>query len=215
MTRASTRTDRPTSGPACIGLTGGIGSGKTAALAAFARRGAAVLSSDEVVHRLYADPDVVSAVVGRFGNGVLGADGTVDRGAVGERAFTDDADLAFLEGLLHPRIGAERTAWVAGQRTATPPPPVLVCEVPLLFEVGLADQFDAVVVVTAPEAVRRVRVEDRGQQYDARRAHQVDEAAKVARADMAYVNDGSLMDLDAWVGRVMHRYGHGASDGAS
>ena len=84
------------SSPACIGLTGGIGSGKSAALQAFHRRGAAVLSADEVVHRLYVDPAVVQAVVARFGAEVLADDGSVDRPALGAAAMASDGGMAFL-----------------------------------------------------------------------------------------------------------------------
>ncbi|MEQ9093231.1 MAG: dephospho-CoA kinase, partial [Miltoncostaeaceae bacterium] len=144
-----------------LGLTGGIGSGKSAALDAFAACGAAVLSSDDVVHGLYADPAVTRAVVERFGPEVLGEDGAVDRAVLGPRVFGDRRAVAFLEGLLHPRIAGARLGWIAARRAESPPPSLMVCEVPLLFEVGLAGDFDAVVVVTAPEWVRRARVEAR------------------------------------------------------
>ena len=173
-----------------------------------------MLSSDEVVRRLYSDPDVVSAVRTRFGPGVIDAGGAVDRAALAASAFDDPQALRFLEGLLHPRIGAEREAWVAAQRALGSPPPVLVCEVPLLFEAGLEDRFDAVLVVTAPDDVRRRRVEARGQDFDGRAAHQVGEARKVAAADMAFVNDGTLEDLERWVGAVMQRFRRGAANGA-
>jgi dephospho-CoA kinase len=201
--------------PPCLGLTGGIGSGKSAALAAFDRRGAAVLSADAVVHRLYDDPAIAKAVRARFGDDVLDASGRVDRALLAPRAFGDPGGMTFLEGLLHPRIGEARQAWIDEQRSRTPPPALLVCEVPLLFEVGLEDTFDAVLVVTASEPVRRARVEQRGQMFDQRRAHQMDEAAKVAAADEAYVNDGSLADLQAWVDDVMSRYARRAAHGAS
>jgi len=200
--------------PACLGLTGGIGAGKSAALDAFARAGAAVLSSDDVVRGLYADPDITSAVRERFGAGVIDAGGAVDRAALAASAFDDPDALRFLEGLLHPRIGSEREAWVTAKRALASPPPVLVCEVPLLFEAGLEDHFDAVLVVTASDDVRRRRVEARGQDYVARAAHQVDEGRKVAAADMAFVNDGSLDDLERWVGAVMDRFARGVGDGA-
>jgi dephospho-CoA kinase len=200
-------------GPACLGLTGGIGSGKSAALDAFGRRGAAVLSSDAVVHRLYDDDEVIAAVRARFGDDVLSADGRVDRAVLGPRAFGDPEAMAFLEALLFPRISIARTAWIAEQRALPTCPPVLVCEVPLLFEAGLRDAFDAVLVVTAPESVRRARVEARGQQFDERRARQVDEDAKVAAADASYVNDGTMEQLEAWVDAVMARYGTPAVDG--
>lgn len=180
-------------------MTGGIGAGKSAALAAFAACGAATLSSDRAVHDIYGDPEVVAAVRERFGDGVIAPSGAVDRTALGARAFADPGGLALLEGLVHPRVGRRRVEWMAEQAARTPPPALLVCEVPLLFEAGLADQFDAVVVITASEEVRRARVGARGQDFDARSAHQMPEAEKVARADRAFVNDGTLQTLSAWV----------------
>lgn len=205
--RASSRPEARPPGPAVLGLTGGIGSGKSAALDAFGRMGAAVLSADAVVHGLYGRDDVRALVRDRFGEGVFDARGAVDRAALAERAFGDDGGVAFLEGLLHPRIGEARRAWIAREASRVPPPPLIVCEVPLLFEAGLADAFDAVLVVTAPEQVRRERVAARGQDFDGRSARQVPEHQKVAAADMAYVNSGTLADLDAWVASVMARYG--------
>lgn len=166
-----------------------------------------MLSSDDVVHRLYADPEVVDAVRARFGDAVMTADGSVDRTALGEVAFAEEGGMAFLEQLLHPRIGVAREAWVAEERARVPAPVLLVCEVPLLFEADLADRFDAVLVVTAPDDVRRRRVEERGQDFDGRSALQLPEQDKVSRADMAYVNDGSVADLEEWVSSVIDRYG--------
>lgn len=205
--RASTRTEPRRPGPVVLGLTGGIGSGKSAALDAFGRMGAAVLSADAVVHGLYGTDDVRAAVRERFGPDVLDARGHVDRGALAERAFAEDGGVEFLERLLHPRIGEARRQWVEREASRIPAPPVIVCEVPLLFEAGLEHAFDAVLVVTAPEGVRRARVAERGQDFDGRSARQIDEARKVAAADMAYVNDGTLGDLDAWVASVISRYG--------
>jgi len=192
--------------PPCLGLTGGIGAGKSLALGVFAACGAATLSADEVVHRLYERPEVVAAVVERFGPPALDDRGGVDRAALGELAFAQAGGVAYLEGLIHPRVGVERTAWQAEQVARRPPPPLLVCEVPLLFEVGLEDQFDAILVVTASEAVRRERVRARGQAFVARSARQIDEDEKVALADHAYVNDGPLDDLRAWVAERFAEY---------
>jgi dephospho-CoA kinase len=165
-----------------------------------------VLSADAVVHGLYEQPDVIAQVRDRFGPDVFDRAGAVDRVALGSRAFDEDDGMAFLERLLYPRIGAARKQWIAEASARTPPPPVIVCEVPLLFEAGLADEFDAVLVVTASEQVRRARVAERGQDFDSRSARQMDEAAKVAAADMAYVNDGTLAELDAWVAAVVDRF---------
>jgi dephospho-CoA kinase len=192
--------------PPCVALTGGIGSGKSEALAAFAACGAATLSSDQVVHDLYGDPEVAAAVAERFGPGVLGEEGAVDRAALGTRAFALAGGIAYLEGLLHPRIERRRRAWIEEQAGRRPPPPLLVCEVPLLFEVGAERAFDAALLVTAPEEVRRRRVEARGQDFDARSARQLPEEEKVARADRVLVNDGVIDDLRAWVAERFAEY---------
>ncbi|HSJ72874.1 MAG TPA: dephospho-CoA kinase [Miltoncostaeaceae bacterium] len=189
-----------------MALTGGIGSGQSEALAAFAACGAATLSSDEVVHGLYGDPEVVAAVVERFGLEVLAADGAVDRAALGARAFAQEGGIAYLEGVLHPRIERRRRAWVAEQSARRPPPPLLVCEVPLLFEAGAEGAFDASLLVTAPAEVRRRRVTARGQDFEARSARQLPEEEKVARADRVLVNDAGLDDLRAWVAERFAEY---------
>jgi dephospho-CoA kinase len=158
-----------------------------------------VLSSDAVVHALYDEPEVLAAVRGRFGADVVTASGIVDRPVLGARAFAEEGGVAFLEELLFPLIEHRRRSWIAKQRDLRPAPPLLVCEVPLLFEAGVERAFDAALVVTASEPVRRRRVEGRGQDFDLRAARQLPERDKVARADRAYVNDGDLGALRAWV----------------
>lgn len=172
----------------------------------FARLGAAVMSSDDVVHACYRDPQVVTAVRQRFGPDVLDSEGEVDRPALGALVFGDAEARRFLEQLVHPRIHAFREAWIAAERARTPPPPLLVCEIPLLFEVGIADRFDAVLVVTAPESVRRTRVAARGQDFAARSGQQMPDEEKVRRADRYFVNDGSRADLEEWVADRFEEY---------
>lgn len=188
-----------------MGLTGGIGSGKSTALAAFAACGAATLSSDDVVHALYAQDDVRDAVRERFGAGVVDPNGAIDRGALGARAFADPDGIPFLQGLLFPRIQRARDAWIRDRR-AEERWPLLVVEVPLLFEAGLGASFDAVLVVTAPADVRRARVTARGQDFGERADRQWTEERKVQAADDAFVNDGGPAQLDAWVRRVFAEY---------
>jgi dephospho-CoA kinase len=182
-----------------LGLTGGIGSGKSEALRAFAELGAATLSSDDAVHAAYARPEVVERVRARFGDAVIGPDGSVDRSVLGSLVFAEEGGLAALEAIVHPLVGRAWEEWIAAQAAAHPPPPLMVCEVPILYEVGLEDLFDAVLVVTASDDVRRARVEERGQDFAARAAHQLPEADKVARADAHFVNDGDRAALRAWV----------------
>ncbi len=198
--------DREPVTPRSLGLTGGIGSGKSAALDAFRRLGAAVLSSDEVVHAIYAEPGVIDAVRDRFGPGAVTPDGRVDRAALGALAFADPEGIAFLEQLVHPRVGAAREAWQEAQRCRTPAPPLLVCEVPLLFEADLVGAFDAVLVVTASEPIRRARVAARGQDFSARSGRQMTEDEKVRRATRYVVNDGSMSQLEEWVAERFQEY---------
>jgi dephospho-CoA kinase len=171
------------------------------------------MSSDDVVHGLYADPDVVRDVVNRFGKSVLDESGALDRARLGPQAFSQDGGIAFLEALFHPRVNRLRMKWIAQQDRRDPPPPLLVCEVPVLFEAGAEDEFDAVVVVTASEDVRRARVEARGQRFAERLARQIPEDEKVARADRSYVNDGSLDDLGRWVAECYATYAGRPCDG--
>ena len=186
--------------PLSIAITGGIGAGKSEALNAFARGGAAVVSSDEIVHRLLAEDDEVKReVVERFGAGVLDGSGEIDRGALARIVFTDREQLAALEALLHPRVVREYTAWREELGRRPDPPRVAVVEVPLLYETGGERRFDRVVVITAPPEVRAVRTAV----ADAREERLLPDEEKVRRADFAYVNDGSLADLDGFVAETM------------
>ena len=184
-----------------LGLTGGIGAGKSTALAAFERLGCPTLSSDAIVHALYLEPEVRAAVLGHFGPGVLGDDGEVARAALGARVFADAADRRWLEQLLHPRVAAALDRWRREQEAAHPGA-LLVHEAPLLYEAGLADRYDGVVLITAPGDVRRAR---RPEHFDERAAAQLPEADKAARADHVYVNDGTPADLERWVTDLVAR----------
>jgi dephospho-CoA kinase len=184
-----------------LGLTGGIGAGKSTALAAFGRQGCPTLSSDAVVHGLYRDPDVRAAVVERFGPDALAADGEVSRPALATRVFSDDIARRWLERLLHPLVGAAFERW-RGEQEALDADAVIVHEVPLLFEANLAGRYDAVVLITAPDAVRRERSPER---FDERAGAQMPEAQKIARANYSYVNDGTPEDLERWVADLVAR----------
>ncbi len=140
-----------------VGLTGGMGAGKSTALAALERLGAAVLSTDAVVHELYArDARLRDAVVERWGAEVA-PDGVVDRAAIARRAFADEGERRWLEGLLWPLVGERVAAWLTEARARRPPPRAAVVEVPLLFEAGMEGLYDATVAVVAPEELRRER----------------------------------------------------------
>ena len=187
--------------PIAVAITGGIGAGKSEALYAFQKAGAATVSSDEIVHHLLrTDPEVREALVGELGERILDGEGQIDRARVAEVVFADREKLDFLESVLHPRVAAEYLRWREQLARLPEPPRVCVTEVPLLFESGAEERFDKVVVITAPaklrEQRRRVRRDDRERRL-------LPDSEKVKRADYAYVNTGTLEELDAWVGEVM------------
>jgi dephospho-CoA kinase len=186
-----------------VAVTGGIGAGKSEALRAFARHGAAVVSSDEIVHELLrSDEEVRAAVRERFGESVLDPDGAIDRARVAEVVFGDERELAWLEQLLHPRVVAGYLRWREELARLPDPPAVSVTEVPLLYEVGGDARFDAVVVITASPDVR---VSRQVRPLQDRERRLLPDEEKVARADFSYVNDGSLDELDRFVSGVVAR----------
>ena len=176
--------------PLAVAITGGIAAGKSEALAAFSRHGAATLSADAIVHDLLANDPAVRAAIGeRWGD-----DAVDDRARIGEIVFRDRAELDWLEQLLHPRTRAAADAWLSSVDA-----PLAVIEIPLLYETNGQARFDAVVVVTAPPEVRAARRADLAD----REARLLPDEEKARRADFAFVNDGSLDDLDAFVSEVV------------
>jgi dephospho-CoA kinase len=153
------------------------------------------------VHRLLQEDDEVRAAIReRLGDGVFGADGTVSRGAVAQIVFSDRKQLAWLESLLHPRVAREYLEWREALARLPDPPAVCVTEVPLLYEVGGESRFDVVVVITAPQDLRERRA---SVALGARSTRLLPDEEKVRRADFAYVNDGSLAELGAFVASVV------------
>ena len=187
--------------PLAVAITGGIGAGKSEALAAFARHGAATVSSDQIVHRLLrVDTSVREALLDRFGEGILDQANQIDRRAVADIVFPDPEALDWLEGLLHPLVVREYLEWREQLGRLPNPPAVCVTEVPLLYEVGGQERFDAVVVVTAPAEVRAARSRVPS---ELREPRLIPDEEKAAKADFVYLNDGSLEELDAFVAGVM------------
>lgn len=187
-----------------VGLTGGMGAGKSTALTALRRLGAAVLSTDEVVHELYAGEAVRAAVLGRWGAEVLAPDGAVDRAAVAARAFAGEDERRWLEGLLWPLVGERIGAWLTEVRARSPAPRAAVVEVPLLFEAGMQGIFDATIAVVADEALRRARAEGRGHALaDERVARQLPQEEKARRATFAVRNEGTVEELTAKLSEIL------------
>jgi dephospho-CoA kinase len=187
-----------------VGLTGGMGAGKSTALAALERLGAAVLSTDAVVHDLYAhDPRLREAVLGRWGEEVAPG-GVVDRSVVAKHAFADDEERRWLEGLLWPLVGEQVAEWVRRARAREPAPPAAVIEVPLLFEAGMEGFYDATIAVVAEEDVRRSRAAARGHaREDERAARQLSQDEKAERATFAVRNNGTERELEEKLSAIL------------
>lgn len=188
-----------------VGLTGGIGSGKSSVARRFAELGALVVDADALAREVVAGGTPgLARVVEEFGADVLRPDGTLDRPALGRVVFGDPDALARLNGIVHPLVRARAAELIA----AAPPGAVVVQDVPLLVETGQADRYDLVVVVEAPAAERVARlVRDRGMTEDevrARMAAQASDDERRAVADVVIVNDADLATLRDRVDEVWH-----------
>lgn len=183
-----------------VGLTGGIGAGKSEALAAFERQGAATLSTDRVAHDLLEDDEVRAALIDRWGEDVA-PNGVVDRDRVSEIVFNDRDELAWLESVTHPRVGAHVLEW---RQNLGSDVEVAVVEVPLLFEAAMEDAFDTTVAVVADDELRDARLRERGQGGLAgREGRQLDQEEKGRRADHVIRNDASLEELESEVRKLI------------
>ncbi|HWM62513.1 MAG TPA: dephospho-CoA kinase [Solirubrobacterales bacterium] len=179
--------------PLTIGLTGGIAAGKSEALAAFERLGAATISSDAVVHELLDSEPLLGRLTERWGAEVA-PDGRVDRTRVGEIVFAEPDELSWLEAQIHPLVGERIGTWLAGLPDTTE---IAVVEVPLLFESEMEKVFDTTVAVVASDPLRRDRAEARGHALvDEREARQLAQGEKAARAAHVVENEGSVEDLE-------------------
>jgi len=186
-------------GPSLIGLTGGIAAGKSEALAILARRGAATLSTDAVVHELLGNDEVRDLIVERWGEDVA-PDGRLDRERIAAVVFERPEELTWLESVLHPRVGARVLEW----REALPVElDVAVIEVPLLFEAKMESLFDATLAVIAAEPERRRRATARGTgELEGRSGRQLSQEKKADRATHVIRNDGTLEQLEAAIGQI-------------
>jgi dephospho-CoA kinase len=195
-----------------VGLTGGMGAGKSTALAALERLGAATISSDAVVHEMWAgDEQLREAVLERWGPEVAPG-GAIDRSAVAERAFATPEDRAWLEGLLWPLVGARVAEWLEQARAEPAPgaarPRAAVVEVPLLFESGQQAIYDATIAVVSGEELRRQRAAARGHaSVDERAARQLSQEEKARLATFVVRNDGTPQELEQELSAVLDKLG--------
>ena len=190
-----------------VGLTGGLGAGKSTALAALEDLGAATLSTDAVVHELLGEPEIRDAIADRLGEDVV-VDGRVDRSRVAGKVFGRDEDREWLEGVLWPRVGERVAAWREEVALLSPLPRAAVVEVPLLFEAGMDEVFDRTIAVVADELVRAERAGSRGHEgVEERAGRQLSQDEKAQRADFAVRNDGTREELTAELSKVLASIG--------
>ena len=189
-----------------VGLTGGIGAGKSEVTRRFAAHGAVVIDADAIAREVVeVGMPGLDSVVAEFGREVLAADGSLDRAAVAALVFADPKARERLNAVVHPLVG-QRVAELMAQVAATDPDAVVVHDVPLIVEAGIRDRYDLVVVVDAPVDVQLDRLTRlRGMTESDARARIAAQASREQRleiADHVIVNDGDLAELDAQVTAV-------------
>jgi dephospho-CoA kinase len=188
-----------------VGLTGGMGAGKSTALEALGRLGAATLSTDAVVHELYATGEVRDLVVARWGAAVAPA-GVIDRAAIAARVFAEPGERAWLEAELWPRVAERVAAWREEVARREPPPVAAVVETPLMFEAGMDAIYDATIAVVADDEALRARTAERAHVASGERAaRQLSQDEKARRATFAVHNSGTFEDLECQLSDVLAR----------
>ncbi len=188
-----------------IGITGGLGTGKSKVMEILKNHGALVISSDNIVHEeMKKGKPVYGAVVKNFGEKILAADGEIDRSALAKIVFQDEEKRKKLESLIHPRVREVIIDFFSQQAKQKNPPSAVFVEVPLLFEVGWEELFDQVWVVWAPKELVRQRLLQSGkfspEDLEARLKAQMPLGEKVKKADKVIENKRSLRELEKKVG---------------
>lgn len=201
-----------------VALTGNVASGKSAVAGIWREAGVPVVSADDLARRVVEPGSTALAEIeAEFGAGILAPDGSLDRAELRNRVFGDEAARMRLEAILHPRIEKLRGEWLEARRDEGND--LVVSEIPLLFEIGAEDRFDATVLVHAParERLRRMLASRELEEEEARRimAAQMDPEAKRERADYVLDNDGSREELEARAGELLRRLRARAAPGSS
>ena len=185
-----------------VGLTGGIGAGKSTVADLFSQKGAVVIRSDELAHQVI-EPQTpgFQQVIDRFGKDFINSEGYIDRAKLAQIVFKDDAALKDLENIVHPLVRS-KTNQIIDQHTSET---IIVNEIPLLLEKKMESLFDFLVIVISSEKNRLERLSQRGltaEQAIARMSKQVSDDERKAAADFLIVNDGNLDQLEADVEKI-------------
>ena len=195
--------------PLLIGLTGGIGAGKSLVLQLLRKKKVPILQTDHVGHRLLGEKRFSTRIVRQFGKGVLGGDGRIDRRKLGREVFANSRQREKLNQLLHPEIWKRVKQWVREESLKVPCPFLMVVEVPLLFESRSSHRFDGVLSVSAPQATRQKRLLKRGlnpREIKRREKSQWPQKRKNQAADWVIFNRGGRKELkyavDRWLANV-------------
>lgn len=199
------RARRLSSLPVFVGLTGGIAAGKSTVLGLLEEAGVPTMSADRAVHEVYEDPEVIDSIRELLGERVI-VDGVVSRDLVAEAIFDDPVARSWIEGFIWPFVGQKILDFRKQWEGDPDPPPLIVVEVPLLFESGMDQAFDVTVAVVAGREARFTRAEERGDvAVEAREERQMPIEEKAERADFVIENDGSLEHLKEAVAALPDR----------
>lgn len=190
-----------------IGLTGGIASGKSAVADILEEQGCFVSDSDMIAHEVLNEKDVSTALVDRWGSGILSEDGLAVRSEIARRIFTSAEERSWLEGLIHPRIHQRRRSAI-GSVIGSGRVPACVIDAPLLFEAGIEEECTTIIFVDTPRN-RRLEwaIQQRGwdeEEFDRRERAQLDVEEKRRRSDRMILNDGSREELRVRTCEVFH-----------
>lgn len=193
------------SNPIRLGLTGNIGSGKSSVAKLLVQKGAALIDADALAREATTDPLVLARIAAELGTDLI-VDGTLDRAKTAELVFGSEIARQTLNGIIHPWVRRESAARVQAFSSQADPPPIILLDIPLLYENGLEQTLDAVVVVNAPLDLRVRRVMARSglseTEVRARDQAQLPLSAKVARADYVIDNSGDVIALESRVNEL-------------
>ncbi len=193
-----------------VGLTGGIGSGKTSVSNLFESLGAAVIDTDVIAHKLVTNSSVLNEIIGVFGQTILDHNGTLDRKKLAQIVFNQKKEKEQLENILHPRIRTEVDSQIQALSSDTIPPQYVIVVIPLLFETGFSDLINRILVVISDEKIRIKRIKQRdNRDMDEIRSiinSQVTDERRITEADDIIENNNDFKGLEHQAQQLHKKY---------